>query len=72
MNLSGISNLTSQNISGLNITILLKNFNPNVEVYKPELYRMVCCAIKSELSSPRPSDLGSQTNPHPGSQSCYE
>lgn len=35
MNVSRISNITSHNISSLNVTIVLKNFNVNAEVYKP-------------------------------------
>ena len=56
MNLSGISHTTSHNLSSLNVTIVLKCFNVNPEVYRPDIYRMVTSQSKTDRSS-RSSDL---------------
>lgn len=65
MNISAISNTNSNNMSSLNVTIVLKCFNINPEVYRPDIYRMVNNNSSKTDRSSRSSDLSS------GSQISY-
>jgi chemotaxis protein CheY-P-specific phosphatase CheC len=40
MNISAISNI-SNNLSSLSTTVLNKGFNVNIDVYKPDVYRLI-------------------------------